>query len=101
MRRMAGDKQIKDFEAALTSILSPDDLPLEALGDLSDLLNTLRQGVNRLTAIMEMRKSFQRDPATKLYELEILLTDDLQMIIRDLAPSLRIMRKAAPSLQKE
>lgn len=95
----SGNRQIKAFEASLLKAIGRDKVPREALGDLSDLLDTLRRGVNMLTGIMEQRRGFERAPAKKLLELEILLSDDLRMIAKDLLPSLRAMRKAAYAVQ--
>lgn len=93
----SGDRQIRAFEASLTKILGADSFPREALGDLSVLLDTLRRGVNLIIGLMELRRSFERRPAAKLQELEIVL-DDLRESLRDLRPSLRKITKAAYSM---
>jgi hypothetical protein len=91
----SGDRQIEAFRNSLTRILGADNFPPEALGDLSDLLDTLRRGVNILTGLMELRRGFEQAPAAKLHELEILVADDLRMVVKDLVPSLKKLRKAA------
>jgi hypothetical protein len=96
----SGDRQIRAFEVSLTKILGADNFPREALGDLSVLLDTLRRAVNLLTGLMEFRRSFERRPAAKLHELEIIL-DDLREVLKDLLPSLKKMAKTAYSLCEE
>lgn len=94
-RQQDGNLEIKAFKASLDRVLGAENVPPEALGDLSDLLGTLRKGVRLLTDLMRSTKSFERDPAAKLLELEILVADDLRMISRDLRPNLRKMVKTA------
>jgi hypothetical protein len=97
----AGERQMKAFEESLARIFGPDNFPREAIGDLSDLLDTLRRGVNLLVGLMTPGKNFERQAATKLLELELLIGDDLRMIAKDLLPSLRRMSKAAYSMRDE
>ena len=99
--KLSGDEQILKFRNSLTQVLGAENFPPEALGDLSDLLDTLRKGVNMLTSIMESRKSFESDPAEKLLQLELLLVDDLRMITRDLRPSLKKMVNSAYSVKSK
>src|SRR5918992_2256915 len=96
----SGDRQIRAFEDSLTKILGADKIPRELLGDLSALLDTLRRAVNLLMGLMELRRSFERQPAAKLHELEIVLAD-LRELLKDLRPSLREITKAAYSMSEK
>lgn len=97
-QKKSGDQQIMALEASLTKILGAENFPREALGDLSVLLDTLRRGINLLTGLMELRQSFERSPASKLHELEIILGDDLRAALKDVLPSLKKMTKKAYSM---
>ncbi len=94
-----GERQLRAFEESLTKLLGAENFPREALGDLSALLDELRRGVRLLKGLMELRQSFERQPAAKLHELEMVL-DDVRKTLRDLLPSLRKITRTAYSMSE-
>ena|SRR5437588_9875981 len=92
-KQASGDKQIDSFRKALARLVDIHDLPSEMVGDLSDLDGTLHRGMELLDLLLTDLPP--GDAASKLLELEILISDDLPMISRDLLPALRKVRKAA------
>lgn len=93
-RRNSGERQLKLFKASLTKILGAENFPREVIGDLSMLLDSLRRAINRLTGLMEFSRSFERDPASKLQELEIEL-GFVRDLLENLKPALREMIEKA------
>jgi hypothetical protein len=93
-----GEEQIRAFEDYLTELLGSGDFPQAAVGDLSDLLDTLRRGVEMLTDLMKPGRDLA---PSKLLDIEILLSDDLPMIAKDLLPSLKAMRRRGYSIRSK
>lgn len=91
-KRLSAEDQMNLFEEALTRVFGKGGFPLAAVGDLTDLLFTLEKAVGLLGSVAGEEN--QKALCGKLYELEILLEEDLPMILEDLLPVTRQLRGA-------
>jgi hypothetical protein len=88
-----GNEDIRRFVAALGA-LGVDVSGTAIAGDLSDLLWTLERAVERLRSLRDGESSGADSPAHLVFQLEMMITDEIPPIIRDLVPPLRRVRKA-------
>lgn len=83
------DLYISNLTHSLSDLLKHRRLPMEAIGDLADLLGTMEELVRLLKEVASAHSPSSEDIPSKLYELQIALEQDLPMIISDLLPALQ------------
>ena len=88
------DRRMARIEAALETTFGRGAFPLEMVGDLDDLAETLRKTLSQVEAFYEGDSTDPESLRRQLYVLEIALEDDLPMIFKDLLSSLRKTRES-------
>jgi hypothetical protein len=84
------DQTLAMFTASLASLLQEDVLPWETIGDLDDLLFTSEKLCALLRSIaQEGGDGTAEQLASRLFEVQIMIEQDLPMIVNDLLPPLR------------
>lgn len=81
---------IDNFRRSLAPFFRSDELPRQVNGDLDDLLGTAEQLCERLREIaLKGEQVPKKELRRRLFEVQIMIEQDIPMIIADLLPPLR------------